>query len=161
VSAVVIVLAGDPQGKGRARHRNVKTKDGREFTTTYTPAKTRRYEAALQAAAVKAMRGREKLDGALRLLMIAVIAVPESWSKRKRDLALAGRIRPVSKPDWDNLAKTCDALNKIVWVDDARVVDGRIVKWYGPEPEVEIRVGVVDVEAEFRARQPPPLELRP
>ncbi len=161
MSAIVIILPGDPQGKGRARHRSVKTRDGREFTSTYTPAKTRKYEAALQAATVKAMRGREKLDGALRLLMIAVIAVPASWSKRKRDLALAGCIRPISKPDWDNLAKTCDALNGVAWVDDARIVDGRVVKWYGPEPEVEIRVSAIDVEAEFRARRPPPLELGP
>lgn len=153
MNAVVIVLSGTPQGKGRARRRSVKTRDGRKFITTYTPAKTRRYEAALQAAAVSVMRGRAKLDGALRLLMIAVVAVPASWPKRKREFALAGRIRPTSKPDWDNIAKTCDALNGVVWVDDARIVDGRVVKWYGPEPEVEIRVDVIDVEAEFEANK--------
>ena len=63
-----------------------------------------------------------------------------SWSRRDQEAALAGGIRPTSKPDWDNHAKVTDALNGIVWHDDSQVVDGRSIKVYSDSPALRIEV---------------------
>ena len=71
--------------------------------------------------------------------IVAVSAVPASWSQKKRAEALAGVIRPAVKPDFDNVAKLyCDALNGIVWQDDKQIVDGRCIQCYGQQPGVLI-----------------------
>ena len=57
-----------------------------------------------------------------------------------REAALAGLIHPTKKPDWDNFAKAVDALNMIVWVDDAQIVDGRVKKIYHEAPAFVARV---------------------
>ena len=48
---------------------------------------------------------------------------------------------PAGRPDVDNLAKGVhDSLNKIVWLDDARIVDLVVSKQWGEVPSVEIEV---------------------
>ncbi len=64
------------------------------------------------------MNGQPPLEGALELLVTATFPVPTSWSRRKREAALAGTFPHVTKPDCDNLLKCIDALNQIVFVDD-------------------------------------------
>lgn len=46
----------------------------------------------------------------------------------------------VGRPDLDNLTKLMDALNGIVWVDDAQVVEIRARKVYHAEPGLLFRV---------------------
>lgn len=136
---VTIVLHGEPQGKGRPRFRIVTPRNGPAFASVYTPAETRAYEDALKLAAKVAMRGRNALlQGPLGVLITATMSVPRSWPNRRRDAALAGTIRPTGKPDFDNLAKTIDALNEVVWDDDAQIVDARILKFYGERPQFRI-----------------------
>jgi len=54
---------------------------------------------------------------------------------------LEGRVLPTSKPDGDNNLKLVqDALNEIVWRDDAQVVDARVIKRYAAEPALRIQV---------------------
>jgi len=87
------------------------------------------------------MRGRKPLEGPLKLNMWAYIAVPNSWSDAKKAKALAGEIRPVGKPDFDNIIKAlADAMNKIVWLDDAQVVEIYAFKFYNGEPRVVLEV---------------------
>jgi len=160
VRTIVIRLAGDTVGKGRARARLVKPKRGAAFVTLYTPAKTRKFEKELRDAAdLEMVRGRHKrLKGPLMVDVIVVKPVPKSWPKRTRELALAGLVRPTGKPDFDNYAKAaCDALNPQrdkrtgilaggIWRDDAEVVDGRVAKWYGPDDQtgIEVRASELD-----------------
>ena len=67
--------------------------------------------------------------------------VPASWSARKTQKALAGRIVPTGKPDWDNFAKLAgDALNKIVWRDDSLIVLGQGMKVYSATPMLRVSV---------------------
>jgi Holliday junction resolvase RusA-like endonuclease len=88
-----------------------------------------------------AMRGRRPLEGPLKVAVTAFLAVPASWSNKKRDAALAGIIWPVGRPDADNFQKAAwDSLNSIVWVDDSQVVDARIVKTYAERPSLRIEV---------------------
>jgi Holliday junction resolvase RusA-like endonuclease len=119
--SITIELAGEPKGKGRPRF-------GKGFT--YTPAKTRSYETALRWAAQLAMRGRKPLEGPLSLAVEALMPVPTSWSRKRQLMAVAGDIRPTTRPDFDNINKTLDALNGIVWRDDAQVATWSGTKLY-------------------------------
>jgi Holliday junction resolvase RusA-like endonuclease len=126
-------MDGDPVAKGRPRF-------SRATGRTYTPEKTARYEDRLAWAAQAVMAGRPLLTGPLRLAFWSFIAVPASWSVKKRAAALRRDIYPVGRPDWDNFGKTIDALNRVVWSDDAQIVTGTVHKRYSDRPRVEIFV---------------------
>jgi Holliday junction resolvase RusA-like endonuclease len=130
---VAFEITGSPRGKGRPRFL-------RKSGFAYTPAETRSYENLLRAAAQDAMQGAPPLDCAVRLKMTAIMPVPASWSNKKRALALAGEIRPVVKPDADNLLKMADALNQVVFHDDRQVVEARVVKCYGDRPSLRVEI---------------------
>lgn len=131
-NAIVIRLAGEPRGKGRAQF-------SRRTGRAYTPARTVSYEAALRIAAQAVMRG-APLAGPLDVTVTMHMPVPASWSKKKQLAALAGEIFPTKKPDWDNAAKMTDALNQVVWIDDKQIVDGRVRKRYSATPELIVSV---------------------
>jgi Holliday junction resolvase RusA-like endonuclease len=106
----------------------------------YTPERTVNYESRLALAAQQVMAGRALLDGPLEVSVEAHMPVAESKPKKWRAAALAGEIRPVKKPDWDNFGKILDALNLVVWVDDSQIVEGRVRKFYSDQPRMEIHV---------------------
>lgn len=134
MSEIRIELDGPPRGKGRPRFRRGKTKTGREFVTTYTDGKTVSYEYALGWAAKTAMGTRAPLTAPLIVAVYVGMPIPQSWSKSKRRDAASGSIFPIVKPDFDNLLKTLDSCNKIVWVDDCQIVDASISKRYAEKP---------------------------
>ena len=64
---------------------------------------------------------------------------PSSFSSQDQILAEIGLIRPIVKPDWDNIGKKySDMYNGNVWVDDANVIRGTVDKYYSALPRVEI-----------------------
>ena len=66
---------------------------------------------------------------------------PSSYNTINTFLSEVGIIRPVSKPDFDNMEKKyADMYNGNVWVDDALVQDAAIHKYYSILPRVEIRL---------------------
>lgn len=84
------------------------------------------------------------LDGPLLLGARAYLPIPSSWSQKRRAEAEAGHIRPVVKPDMDNLLKHLkDCLTTMrFWADDKLVV-GYLPgtgKYYGVEPRWEIEI---------------------
>ncbi|GLS44394.1 RusA family crossover junction endodeoxyribonuclease [Methylobacterium brachythecii] len=137
---ITIVLEGPPRGKGRHRTRVVAMPGRAPFAQEYPDPKTKQYEAALSGVAKAEMIGREPLSGPLRVVVFAFMPIPASWSKSQKREARNRIIRPVTKPDWDNLGKVCDALNGIVWGDDAAVVSGQVEKYYSDEPELVVTV---------------------
>jgi Holliday junction resolvase RusA-like endonuclease len=133
---LIIEFVGDPVAKGRAR---MSIAGGRPIA--YTPAKTRKYEAALQCMAREAMNGRERFLGAVEVSVNARLPVPASWSKKKRAAALAYEIWPTSRPDADNYAKAAlDALNAVAFNDDSQVVVLMVGKSYSEKPGLHITV---------------------
>ena len=53
-------------------------------------------------------------------------------------LAELGLIRPLKKPDFDNLAKTySDMTQGILLFDDALIIEGISRKWYSCKPRIE------------------------
>lgn len=67
----------------------------------------------------------------LKVHIQAFFEIPKSYSKKKRELVIAGKIRPTVKPDTDNISKNIkDALNGIAYPDDKQVVSEMIEKFY-------------------------------
>lgn len=128
---ITIILAGEPRGKGRPRFGN-----GR----SYTDAKTQHYEAALRIAAMDAMGARRPISGPVSVNIEARVPVPESWSRKKRTSAISGEIAPTTKPDIDNIVKTWDALNNVVFMDDKQIVEATVRKIYHEKPALIITV---------------------
>lgn len=147
---IVVDLPGEPIGKGRPRVRVVVPKRGDPFPHFYPEPETERYEKAFAQLAKIQMRSKPPLEGPLVVTVTAARRVPESWSNKKRDASLAGVIRPTSKPDGDNYLKiACDACNKIVWKDDAQIVDKRVVKIYSEKPSLRLEVKQLEAFAEI------------
>ena len=56
-------------------------------------------------------------------------------------------IRPIRKPDWDNVGKIiCDALNGIAYRDDAQIVDALVRKFYSDTPRVIVEISDIPYE---------------
>lgn len=105
----------------------------------YKDKQTDGYKAAVAWRAAEAWKGKP-LEGPLGLVVSAILTVPESWNMTKREMALAGDLRPTGVPDFDNIAKFVDGIKGIIWNDDAQVVDARVLKFYGPVPFVQFEV---------------------
>ncbi len=66
---------------------------------------------------------------------------PKNFNKADKILSEIGLIRPLQKPDWDNIEKKySDMFNSNIWLDDTLVVDGSIHKYFSVLPRVEIRI---------------------
>ena len=130
---IEIVVLGVPVAKGRPRF-------AKATGHTYTPEKTRNFEAALKYAAEQVMGERPPLDGPLELDMQVVVPIAQSWPKKRQAAARAGTEWPTKKPDGDNFLKMKDALNLIVWVDDSQVCREFVEKRYGDKPGMTIQV---------------------
>jgi len=140
---IVVTLRGEPEGRKQPAPR-VAYKDGRPFVILHPASETRKYQKALAWQAKAVMGPRPLLTGPLAVTVTAVMSVPKSWSQKDRDAALTGVIRPTGKPDWDNFGKQLDAFKGVVWVDDAIVVDARVIKVYGENPHLRIEVAPVE-----------------
>ncbi|NMG64358.1 RusA family crossover junction endodeoxyribonuclease [Azoarcus indigens] len=132
-------VPGEPVGKGRPRAFRM----GNSIRM-HTPDATARYENLVALVARQAMEGRAPMAGAVSMGLHLVTVPPASWSKRKRAAALAGAIRPTTKPDCDNVLKAiADACNGIVFIDDKQVCEVTIKKLYGETPGASVAVAEV------------------
>jgi Holliday junction resolvase RusA-like endonuclease len=64
-----------------------------------------------------------------------------SDSKKKRADAISGVLRPTKKPDLDNLVKGIkDGLSKVIWRDDAQIVEMTVRKFYSENPKAVVKI---------------------
>lgn len=134
MSSVAFTIPGQPQGKGRPRVGSIGG-----HARMFTPAKTVAYEGLIAHAAQQARRGRPMLEGPLVVNLVLRCQVPASWSKKKQQQALAGEIRPTTKPDIDNVLKAVlDGCNGVLWRDDVLVVTASVTKIYASVPAVDV-----------------------
>ena len=127
-----ITVPGQPQGKGRAR---VCLRGG--YARAYTPDNTVAYENLIKLAYGE--RGISVMP--VELAVTAYYCIPKYFSKKKRNEALSGHVRPQTKPDIDNVVKVvCDALNKVAYNDDTQVVKIVAEKYYGETPGLVIEI---------------------
>lgn len=139
-------VPGEPVAKGRPK---IGINPGTGRAQAFTPSKTRKAENDVKLFASNAMGGRALFDGPLVVEVITYRAKgipgnrdakPGTKGRQQWEAALAGGIVPTTKPDLDNIVKMLDALNGVVWVDDALVVRLVAEKWYSDRPRIEIRV---------------------
>ena len=103
----------------------------------FTPKKQASFMGVLKLFGERAMGGRLPLPGAIELKVVAVYATPRSWSKNKA----AGSTWKTSRPDADNISKiVADALNALVFLDDAQIASLHVWKAYGPQAELRVEV---------------------
>ena len=133
-------VPGQPVGKQRPR---VVKRGG--FTTVYTPKETVKYENLVKQCFRNAANGESFPKGSmLDMRVIAYYRIPKSTSKKRREEMLSRKLRPIIKPDYDNIGKVVsDGLNKIAYHDDAAIVDGLVRKFYSDIPRVEVRIKVI------------------
>lgn len=136
--ALHFTVPGEPRGKGRPRFSS---RGG--FVRSYTDAKTRTYEELVTRQASLAYADCDPLPSPMSVRIICHAGIPVSWSKRKQQAALQGTVIP-GKPDLDNVAKAVlDAMNKVIYLDDAQVIRLVIEKKYSLEPRLEVYVNEI------------------
>lgn len=127
---IEVFVACEPGVKGNSK-RILRSWTGRPFVAA--KASDAAAERALVAllAAHKA-RPPVPLDRPLRVDVEVRVAVPASWSAKKRAAALRGEVMPATRPDRGNYLKLAeDALERAGYVvDDARIVCGDVAKVY-------------------------------
>src|SRR4051812_2399697 len=123
---ISLILALEPVAKGRPRF----SKSGH----TYTPDKTRQFEAACKMLMRKGYAG-APLAGPLWVSMRFIMPKPKRCD----------RTHPSVRPDIDNLVKGVkDAANAVLWADDSQICEIKAVKLYdqsGGKPRIEILLG--------------------
>ncbi len=140
---VKFLVPGPIKGKGRGR---ATIRGG--HATIYTPADTRHYEAEVRFYAAEQMGARPLIEDAVEITLVARFMPPASASKKRRAAMLAGEIRPTVKPDLDNIVKAAaDAMNRVVYRDDAQIVTARIAKLYSETPGLTVIVKTLDYQS--------------
>lgn len=130
---VTFTIKGQPMGKQRPKFS---TYGG--FVKTYTPKETVNYETLVKMS----YYGLQYFgDEPLKVTIKAYYQIPKSYSKKKRLMAINGELRPITKPDCDNIAKIiCDALNSVAYDDDKQIVELVVQKYYAEEPRTEVTI---------------------
>ena len=130
-----------PQAQKRARSRAI-TSNGRAYAMTYKAPGQRQQENKLMALMYQ-HRPPQPLQGPLALGVKAYLPIPESKPKKFKAAALAGEIRPITKPDLDNVLKHFkDCCKGVFWEDDKQVVEylPGTGKYYGYPARWEIEI---------------------
>lgn len=134
---VKFTVLGEPTGKGRPRFRNVG-----QFVKTYTPENTVSYENLIKVEYRRQCNDfRFAPDAQLDVRITAYYGIPKSKSKKAKLLMEQRKLRPIKKPDADNVIKCyLDALNKVAYNDDTQVVDLQIRRFYSYDPRVVVTI---------------------
>lgn len=134
---VKFTILGEPEGKGRPRFR----KQG-PYVKTYTPESTVSYENLIKTEYRRQCNDYRFDDSAqLDVRIIAYYEIPKSKSKKVKKMMEEHQLRPLKKPDADNVIKVVlDSLNKIAYHDDTQVVDLQIRRFYSYDPKVIVTI---------------------
>lgn len=83
----------------------------------------------------------EIINTPCKIECVSYLPISKSMNRVNKILAELGFIRPISKPDWDNLAKAyCDMIQGYLLEDDALIIEGISKKYYSIKPRVEITI---------------------
>ena len=134
---VKFTILGEPAGKGRPRFRSMGP-----YVKTYTPEKTVTYENLVKLEYRRQCSDFRFEDSApLDMRITAYYSIPKSASKKKRAQMERFEIRPMKKPDNDNIVKVVqDALNQIAYRDVVQIVDCERRKCCSEDPGVVVTI---------------------
>ena len=132
-------IIGKPKAKQSAKFRKIEN-----FVQKYTPKEIVDYANWVKHSFYKEYPNHlpsELIDYQLEMRIDVFFTIPKSFSKTKAALALTRQIRPIVKPDWDNISKNiCDALNGIAYPDDKAIVSGSVNKYYSDMDYVNVEI---------------------
>lgn len=104
----------------------------------YDPSKLTKQQIQWQ---ISPQAPKEPLRGAVAMDMTFYMPIPAGTNKIQRALMLNGTLRPIKRPDFDNLAYVVtNALKGIVYRDDSQVVDCGIHKYFSESPRTVVKV---------------------
>jgi len=130
VTRLEFIVPTAPIAKARARS----ARSGHH----YTPQKTVDFECEVARHAKAAMAGKPLYEGALCVFLYYGIPIPKTLEPRIKRGEI---IYPTSRPDMDNYEKSVlDAMNGIVYKDDAQVIEVIHKKGYSRKPKVIVAV---------------------
>lgn len=138
--SIKFTVPGEPKGKGRPRFG----KSG----VTHTPTQTVNYETLVKME-YQSKYGTFRFpdDAPIDARLMVYYPIPKSASKKKQEMMRNHQLRPMKKPDLDNVCKMIlDALNYIAYRDDTQIVDCQIRKFYSDNPRVVVTLTELEVE---------------
>ena len=137
LKVISIMFPTIPQPKLRPRFAIV-----HGHVETYTPAKTKVFEAYVAAYYKKMTEGYKFDQGTpLAVTILFAMPVPSSKTKKTKKDMIDGRIQHTVKPDLDNLSKALlDALNGVAWHDDSQIVQLNVQKIYSEQPHIFLSI---------------------
>lgn len=141
---IKLVIYGEPVAQGRPRFTRIG-----KYVHAYDPAKSKNYKQLVRfwvTQQLKKKDGFKPIEKAVYVELIFWLPIPISWSKKRRIEADSGIIRPIVKPDTDNLVKSVtDSCNGLLWVDDSVITDLHAKKRYtAGQAKVEMVVREVE-----------------
>lgn len=144
IGQITFSVPGQPFGKQRPKFSRAKT-----YVKTYTPDETVRYENLVKLMYQQAAKGKMfDRNTMLGITIVAYYAIPKSTSRKKEKDMIEHKIRPVKKPDWDNIGKIiCDSLNLVAYHDDSAVVEAQVSKFYSDNPRVDVTIREIESES--------------
>lgn len=139
MTSIEFTIPGPPQGKARPKVTRNKY-SGKSLT--YTPDKTVSYEELTRIRYLAAAHGfKFPNDAQIVVQITAWYPILKSKSEKVKVAMQAGELKPMKKPDWDNIGKiVCDALNGIAYEDDSQIVLGQVAKAYSANPRTDVRL---------------------
>lgn len=112
----------------------------RPYIRVYDPPKVKQFKRVLRSLAVN-QYSRPPMLGPLSVSLTFYRPVQKSISKTERERRLSNQSKPVVKPDTDNYIKsTLDALNGVLWHDDAQIVKITAEKRYSDNPKITVSI---------------------
>lgn len=135
---IEFTIYGKVHGKGRPRF----ARRGNYFTT-YTDDDTINYEQLVKFSYLEKNTEKYLAREPLEMEITIFQEIPKSFSKKKQIRALNKELRPVKKPDIDNVVKSImDGLNKVAYADDTQIISLKCAKFYDIEPKVEVKINL-------------------
>lgn len=132
-----IEIHQEPVAKGRPRFRVMG-----KYVTAYTPAKTKNTE-RLVIEEIKNQFKEEPYECPLAVWITFYFVIPKSYTKKKRKEIQDRNYIHISKPDCDNLAKLyLDAMNGIVYHDDAQIQQLHLRKFYSETEQGSVHIQI-------------------
>lgn len=149
---VTFVLYEEPEGSPRPRFRIINRQQllnaaisNSNFVHVYSPV------ASSDNAYMKRLTDSEIIElqsliyTPCVMVIDAYLKTPSVFNQTDTVLAEKKYIRPISKPDWDNIGKKySDMCNNNIWYDDAFVVTGMVNKYYSVLPRLEIKIAYLN-----------------
>lgn len=148
MTPITFTVAGKPEPAGSKRAFSWRARDGRSGTSVVDAnPKSRGWKTLVSAAAAASFSG-ELLDGPLSVEFTFEVPRPQGHFGT-RGLRPAAPAHPTTRPDVLKLARAVeDALSGIVYRDDSQIVRETLVKKYGEQSRLTVRIerpwGVVD-----------------